>query len=215
MTTTSILVRESVTGAERWRQPELSPDVGRGPGSANTVQHIEALEQQAHDEGFARGLAEGRAQAQEALQQRLGEIEGLLDRLAQPLEDLDDELEGQLVEMTIAMAKQLIRRELRTQPDEIIAVVREALVVLPAASRCLRVRLHPDDAVLVREVLQHGEGHSGWSIEEDPLLERGGCVVQGEHSEVDARLDKRIGAVVHAIWGGSRDADRTVPENGT
>lgn len=213
MMTTSILARELVSRAERWQQPELSTDARYTQGPANTVQHIEALERQAHDEGYERGLSEGRAQAQEELRQRLGEIEGLLDHLVRPLEDLDDELESQLVEMTVAMAKQLIRRELRTQPDEIIAVVREALAVLPAASRCLRVRLHPEDAVLVREVLQHGDSHSGWSIEEDPLLERGGCVVQGEHSEVDARLDKRIGAVVHAVWGGSRDADRPEPES--
>jgi len=44
------------------------------------------------------------------------------------------------------MVRQLIRREVKLDPGQIVGVVREALGILPISARNIRVVLHPEDA---------------------------------------------------------------------
>lgn len=204
-----VIQREELDAApRRWAQPDLSgrATVAAGSAAAPTVRQLEALEEAARAEGLAKGLAEGRAQAQQELQARLAEVEALLDALAQPLHEADAELERQLVDLALAVARQLVRRELRSQPDEVIAAVRQALAVLPAGQRHVRVDLHPDDAALVQAVLKPGDGahEHAWELREDPTLTRGGCLVRSESAMVDARVETRLGAVIASVLGERR-----------
>lgn len=208
MSGAGVLGREQAAEARRWEQPVLGVPASAATAAApRTVRQLEALEQQAREEGHAQGLAEGRAAAALELAQRVREVESLLDALARPLDGLDDAVELELAQLAIAIARQLVRRELRTQPDEVISVVREGLAALPAASRHVRVQLHPADAQLVRQALARGEGEHAWEIREDPLLTRGGCEIVSEHSRLDARVEARLGAVIAAVLGGARNVD--------
>jgi flagellar assembly protein FliH len=97
-----------------------------------------------------------------------------------------------------------VRRELKTQPDEIIAVVRETVGLLPIVARQVRVHLHPEDAELVRSRLAIASGEVAWSIVEDPMLARGGCRVTSETSNIDAQLEQRLGAAIATVLGDER-----------
>jgi len=122
--------------------------------------------------------------------------------------ELDANVEQELVALAIAMVKQLVRRELRLDPGEIIGVVREALSVLPVATRSVRLHLHPEDATLVREVLSLSDDEDRtWQIVEDPVLSRGGCRVVSETSRVDASVEARLNAVIAQALGGERGDD--------
>jgi flagellar assembly protein FliH len=100
----------------------------------------------------------------------------------------------------------VVRRELRTEPGHVIGAIREAVALLPSAARDVRVMLHPDDAVLVRERLGDGSAGRAWALVEDPMMGRGGCRVVAESSTVDARLETRVGAVIAHVLGDERDA---------
>jgi flagellar assembly protein FliH len=228
--------------AEAEAEPEVEPEEPAGPteeelaaireearregyeqghAEGREAGHETGLEEgrkQGHEEGYAAGLEEGRteiAEQQEALAAKSAELDTLLGALARPFEDLDDEVEEQLVELVLAVGRQLIRRELRTEPGQIIAVVREAIAALPANTREYELHLHPEDAELVREtVAGDGEGEADehdrpWRIVEDPALTRGGCQVISENSRVDATLEKRLAQVAANLLGGEREHDRT------
>ena len=104
----------------------------------------------------------------------------------------------------MTVVKQLFRREIKMEPTHVIGVVREAIQMLPAASRNVAVHLHPDDAELVRETLSSVDGERAWSIVEDPLISRGGCTVTTDSSQIDARAETRVNAIVNAISGDER-----------
>ncbi len=89
-----------------------------------------------------------------------------------------------------------------------MAVVREAIACLPASSEKLIMKLHPDDAALVREIYNLDEEHDRtWKIFEDPGLQRGGCIINSESSIVNADLDTRIATIVSQLLGGERSDD--------
>ncbi|MEW5972446.1 MAG: flagellar assembly protein FliH [Pseudomonadota bacterium] len=169
------------------------------PPALPTAEEIEAIQREAWEEGYRAGHAEGLAAGQAEIEARAARWQELVNSLTQPLEAAEGELETALIELALALAKQLVRREMKTQPDEIIPVVREALGALPAAAREVVVHLHPEDAALVRATI-HSPG-SFWRIEEDGAISRGGCVVVTSTSRVDATLERRIAQLVSSVLG--------------
>ena len=156
------------------------------------------------------------AKAQAETQGRIAELaehvkrlDSVLQFIARPLQELDAEVEKTLLQLTLAVGKQLARRELRIDPAQVIAIIRESLQELPTAAREIRVHLHPEDAAIVRERLTAPSNERAWTIVEDPAMSRGGCVVKTETSRIDARLESRINTVMANALGDERSPDRT------
>jgi flagellar assembly protein FliH len=176
------------------------------------IADLNLLEREAWEQGFAAGRAAGCAQAlteQETLTQqlrtRVQRLEGMLDLQARPLAELDESVLRQLASLAGAIARQLVRRELRTQPEQIIAVIRETVALLPAAARDVRIHLHPEDAALVRERLVEPAAERAWTLVEDPVITRGGCRISSENSSIDAQVETRLGAAIAAVLGDERN----------
>jgi len=184
-----------------WDVPSID---GPGSGTYATAGHLEELQKEAFDEAFQKGHAEGLAAGEAAVRERADRFDELLRALSEPFDRLDDSVEKQLVELAIAIVKQLFRREIKIDPSHVIGVVREAIQLLPIASRNVQVQLHPDDAALVRETLSPAEGEPAWTIVEDPLVAQGGCRITTENSHIDATTEARLQAVINATLGDER-----------
>jgi flagellar assembly protein FliH len=191
----------AATDAARWHVPAIDGSDGKGYLTAG---RLEQLQQDAYDEAYQKGHAEGVAAGEFAVAQRAARYDELLRALSKPFDKLDDTVEQQLVELSIAIVKQLFRREIRLEPDHVIGVVREAIQLLPAASNNVEVHLHPDDATLVRETLPPVEGEPAWRIVEDPLVSHGGCKVTTETSQIDATAEARLHSLLAAVLGDER-----------
>lgn len=199
---------EAALRPQAWVPPEVNgPLIGR----SRRVDDLNTIEREAWDAGFGAGREAGAAAARKEQQAQLTELECRVQRLgtilefmARPLRELDAEVERQLVLLAGAIARQVVRREIRLDPGQIVAVIRETVALLPATTRDVRVYLHPDDAALVRERLREPGADAAWSIVEDPVLSRGGCRVTSENSTIDARIEQRLGAAIAAVLGDDR-----------
>jgi flagellar assembly protein FliH len=146
------------------------------------------------------------------LDARLERLDSILQLLARPLQELDADVEKMLLQLTLTVGKQLARRELRIDPAQVIAIIRESLAELPAAAREIRVHLHPEDAAVVRERLSAPVSERAWTIVEDPTMSRAGCMIKAENSQIDARLESRIHTLIANALGDERGADRSSAE---
>jgi len=173
---------------------------------------LEDLQREAYDEAFRQGYRDGQAAGQREVAEEVRRFAALLDSLARPFEELDAVVEDELLQLALALAKQVVRRELRQDPTQIIAIVREAIAVLPVAARDVRVHLHPEDAAIVRQHLAPTENERAWTVVEDPVMMRGGCQVLTPTSRVDARLETRIGKVLSELMGGQRVSESRGPD---
>jgi len=204
---TRIILKEHLDGIESWTLPDVQPRGGTSVARPLTAQQIEELQAQAREEGFAQGRREGLEAGRKEILARVHELEGLMQVLARPLEQLDEQVEQELVHLALAVARQLIRRELKADPGQVLAVVREAMATLPIAARNVRLHLHPEDAALIRDTLSLSEVEQGWKVIEDPLLTRGGCKVSSDSSQIDATVERRLQAVIASTLGGERQGD--------
>ncbi len=187
--------------ARKWDAPAIDGSSGQG---FLTASRLEELQKEAHDEAWAAGHAEGLKAGEAEVKRRVERLDELLVALSRPFDRLDESVEKQLVELSMTVVRQLFRREIKTEPTHVIGVVREAIQLLPSASRNVAVHLHPEDAELVRTTLSPAEGERAWSIVEDPLISRGGCTVTTDNSQIDARAETRVNAVIASISGDER-----------
>jgi flagellar assembly protein FliH len=215
--------RPHATVAERWSLPQVDgPIVGmrresplRERAREAEARASEATRKEEHDRGYEVGLKAGQAQLKaqtDALNARVARLDQILNALSRPLPELETEVEQQLVLLALAVGKQLARRELKTDPGQITALIREAVGRLPAAARDVRVHLHPEDAAAVAERLATAGQERAWSVVEDPTLARGGCLVRSENSQIDARLESRVNAIVSSMLGEERASARLAAE---
>lgn len=199
---------------QRWEVPAVKNSRQTNEGSFSkhqktlpTVNELEIIQKNAYQEGFDLGKKEGFVAGKAEIKAQAQSIESIARFLERPLADLDDELVDELVEMSMSIARHIIRREIKTDPGQIVAVVRDAITTLPIASRNIRVHLHAEDAALIREALGIIEDGSSITIVEDPVLTRGGCKIATDTSKLDASIEKRIAAIAKEILGGDREGD--------
>ncbi len=216
---TKVIRGEALSDCQAWSVPEVHSE---GPDQRRpmTAQQLEEIQNQAHREGFERGLQEGRDAGLKELNQRVQYLEQIVQSLRGPLTELDETVEQQLAQLAMLVARQLVRRELRTDPGQVIGVVREALSMLPVTDRKVQLALHPEDAHMIRQSLSIEEGsphapedtltsdHGRIHIVDDPVQVRGGCRVLTETSEIDASVESRLNAVIARVLGGQRRTDK-------
>jgi len=176
-----------------------------------TAEDIEKWHKQAHEEGYLQGLKQAEQEVAD-LKQQLLDLFGFFE---QPLQALNEEVEKQLNLLAVTLAQQLVRREIRAEPGEIIAVIRESVKLLPVNSGKIRIFLHPEDAEIVRKALQLDEldEEQSWKLMEDPMITRGGCEIKSDQSVINVTLENRLQALAASILGGERVEDKDAPDN--
>jgi flagellar assembly protein FliH len=211
---TNVLSAEELADAfERWEAPRMvSVNDVDGDAGMLDVKAIEALQQQAQEEGYKAGFEEGHKAGFEAgqqagqkdIQQQLAYLQQMLTTLEQPLAELDQQLEQDLVNLAITMTRQLVRRELKLEPEHVIGAMREALRALPVNDRKLKIYVHPDDLQIIQKGLSLDGDAANRQWLEDPLLTRGGVRLETADTTIDATVEARLNSVISKLLGEER-----------
>lgn len=164
-------------------------------------------QKQGYEQGKAEGYEHGIREGQEVIGEKTRQLSAIISTLVTPLEKVDQSVEDELVYLAMSTARHLVRREIKTDPTHVIAAVRQAVELLPIATQNIKVLLHPEDANLVREYLSvNDDEDQRWKIVEDPMISRGGCNVETEHSRIDASVETRINSVIAQVLGDERES---------
>jgi flagellar biosynthesis/type III secretory pathway protein FliH len=155
----------------------------------------------AAEQAYASGREEGRREARAALEV---EWRNALQILASAAEVVRasrvrwlDTADENLFALATAVARQILDREVATEPALVLDLVRRALDELDAGGP-IAIRLHPDDLTIVRERLDTtSAGDSPMDLEfiADPTMGRGGCIAEHAHRLVDGRIETAIQAL--------------------
>lgn len=208
MTTTKIISREDSGGVELWQVPTVNAPKDSLASGLLTASKLEEIQKAAQQEGYQAGFKQGLAKGEAEIKAKVDRLVKIWNLQQAPLKSMDDAVQEQLVALAIAVARQIVRRELKTDPGQVVAAVRDAVGTLPIAVRNVRIHLHPEDAALVRSAIAGAESASEWKIVEDPALGRGDCKVVTDTSQVDATVERRIAAVAAALLGGERSGEQ-------
>jgi flagellar assembly protein FliH len=156
-------------------------------------------------DAFMKGYAQGERAGAEAAAAR---GEAVLRRLAATIEELRalktdilHKTEQQVVELAFAIARRIVQREVSLDRGLVAAMARVALDRLGDAANAT-IRLHPDDYAAVMSGRQEGALENGVAtVVADPMVRRGGCLVQSDLGLIDASADAQIGEIASALLG--------------
>lgn len=150
----------------------------------------EHIRQAAHAEGYAAGKAAAARQ--------------LFD-LAAVQAQLSKRAEHDATQAALLVAGQLLGVTLSTEPDKIVALLKPHLARMRRAQR-LVLRLHPDDAAWLHahpeplnELREQHTLASNLELRSDPTITRGGCVVESNIGDLDARVETRLTLLASAL----------------
>lgn len=208
----SRILRDCPVRADPFAWPQLGPRSGRpeeesrrpepplqaGPGAQLLERMLAEREAQwraeaeaARREAYQQGLEEGRRQA-------AAQWDAALQRLARSLEEIAGckprlrlEAEREVVELALAIARRIVRRELHIDPEAVLGLVKAALA--KAGQREItEVRVHPAHAEPVRAHLERIGAPEALEVRPDPSLEPGAVLVETARGLIDASVETQL-----------------------
>lgn len=128
---------------------------------------------------------------------------------------LRTEAGDRLLRLAVTLAERILGQELRSQPEAILALVRQALGQVAFCSRAT-LRLHPGDASLLTTAYPAlavaVQGGAELVLVEDPTLARGDCLVEAEGGRVDGSVRVLLASLERALLaGGAPNAPWVAP----
>jgi len=180
--------------------PGLSAPMARpGPGGAAAPPLPDAaqLERAAYERGLRDGEAAGSRKALEQFQASMQGLARTVAGLAGHKAALRTEAERDLVSLSLAVARKILRRELTIDPNIILAVVQSCLGELENIE-VYRLRLHPQDVGPVAAWFDE-QRRTNVQVLPDPQIPRGGAVFETARGQLDARPETQLAEIERGL----------------
>jgi flagellar assembly protein FliH len=163
-------------------------------------------EEQAYHKGFADGKAQGLDEGQgTGLELGTQKIEPLISAIKEALiqlnairEETYRQLEKEVVELALAIAEKVICREIATDKETVVCVAKEALAKVDDPGK-VKIKMNPSDLKFINETKYQLANLipdvNNVTFEAEENIESGGCIIETELGEIDARIEKQLQAV--------------------
>jgi flagellar assembly protein FliH len=184
---------------QRWTTPTQSVAPRQEAGElqklhARIVELEQAMEseiRQARDRGFQEGLKAGQESAS-------AQVQPVMDKLLRSCADVANartrmrrEAESDIVSLTVAIARRVLRRELSVDPDAIHGIIKAGLEKVQQKEIC-QIRVHPEHLLHARQFFEKSGLAAGLEITADPTLQLGGVVIETKRGNLDASVETQL-----------------------
>ncbi len=181
-------------------------DVVRRPepeaADAGSLDQVDAaLMEQALQEAYERGVEDGRRAGEAAESARLrATVQAVTEALAALHADADKwvgHAEENVCALAIAVARQVIAREVAMDKSSLAGMVRQALDEFPL-DQPLTLRVNPGDLQVIHAAFHAAGELSPLAARKDvqwlpdPRIAAGGCLIEGRDRIVDGRVDTAL-----------------------
>ena len=182
------------------------PDADGDPAAriAQLQLQMEQRVREAHAAGLKEGEAAGRSRA-------AAELQPVIERLSKAIEDLAGlrprlrrDAETDMLKLSLAIARRILRRELAVDPEALHGLVLAALEKLQGQEVC-RVKVHPSLAPPVKACLQKGLAGAAVEVVADPSAPPGTVIFETGRGNLDASIESQFQEIERGLtdrlWG--------------
>jgi flagellar assembly protein FliH len=200
----NVLLKEKVPIGERSSEEEYLEQGGTSPaGRPITLsQKIQREREKAYRSGFEdgkqMGLEEGRKQGEKIAR----DFFSLLKDIKIQRENIFKESEQVVLKLALALASKIICSAVEVRPEVVLDVARNAIHHLVDKNKVV-LRVNPKDYELIKlhqnDLLASIDGIKSLEIEEDVRVKPGGCLIETDSGNVDARLENQMQVLKEAL----------------
>jgi len=163
---------------------------------------LKQIEEDAFKKGWQTGYDEGIRVAETEYDNKLQEAVTLVDKAHQERKKIIAGSEDEIVQLAVAVARKIIQRELSSDPEIIVGIVKRAIQKATDREE-LTIRVNPDnlDSTLNSrdDITQSVKGVRKLKVLADPGVAPGGCVVESPNGTVDARVERQLSEIEQAL----------------
>jgi flagellar assembly protein FliH len=135
-------------------------------------------------------------------------VDEFLASMEEQLEFHDQKIERTVVQLAVTIAELIVKREVSIDREIVLREAREALRRVVGVQQ-LTLRVNPFDLELVRgqksALMAGAESIRDLRIEPDEAVARGGCIVESDSGNVDARLSTQLRNIEMALLDAGRE----------
>ena len=207
--TTMAQAPHAVSAYEREALEEGLVDVGEGDEQMTPEMLLIAARDEAENkvreayaEGMRRGEEAGETKFREAVAQSAAALEAAAGAMHDARQRFLDDLEPQVLELAVAIAEQLVQREVEVDRDVVRATARRALTHLTdRESMVVRVNLADLEAMRNERVtlLEQFEEVRQLVVQADDDVGPGDCIAESELMQVDASMSAQLDAIMQVL----------------
>ena len=184
---------QRILGAARQKAAELEQQIG---------QKMEAIQREADERGFRegqeRGFQEGRGEAQRLVERLHAVLAKAIEKRAEVL----SEAETQVINLVLLIARKVIKVISENQKNVVINNVVQALRKLKSRGEVV-IRVNLADLELstahINDFLKMVENVKSITVLEDATVDRGGCIIETDFGQIDARISSQLHEIEEKI----------------
>ncbi len=196
-------VRRKTNQAQKIKQ-EAEEEAGRIIGGAEArvaelestaAARLESAEREAARKGREEGREEGFKEGKAEVQRLVDRLHVILERAMQKRSEILEEAEAQVVELVLLVAKKVVKVISENQKSVVVQNIAQALRKLKTKSDVV-IRVNLSDLELatehIKDFVQLTENARKITVVEDTTVDRGGCVIETDFGEIDARIASQL-----------------------
>lgn len=178
-----------------------------------SVEQRETLEEQlgrSYEEGYRAGFLHGKNQASSELEQSFQielnktteRLDSLINQFSIEVEKFYSEFDVAIVKLALSIARRIVARELEIDEGAVLSRTKEAIRKVIGVEK-IKIHVNPSDEEYVRkhrgDLISHADSVREILIESDNKVERGGCIIESDLGNIDARLATQFEIVEEAL----------------
>lgn len=162
---------------------------------AEAKARVDEVTKAAHKEGFDQGREEGFREGKNEVERLVDRLHVILDRAMDKRGEILEQTEAQVVELVLLIARKVVKTISENQKNVVLSNVAQALRKLKTRSDVI-IRVNLADLQLTTEhakdFIESAENAKKLSIVEDMGVDRGGCIIETDFGEIDARIQSQL-----------------------
>ncbi|MGE0489008.1 MAG: FliH/SctL family protein [Vulcanimicrobiota bacterium] len=169
-------------------------------------QAAQQAEEQARERGYQEGLQAGHQQGYNAsvgeFVERIAQAKDMYVQAVRARRAIVATVEPELARLAVKIAERVLGEAIKVDPEVILAIVRQALGAIKDREE-VSIRVNPQDVQIVRDhrasFERMVEGLKSFEVVADPTIDPGGCTIETNLGNIDARLHTQLDAIRHGM----------------
>jgi flagellar assembly protein FliH len=169
---------------------------------ASVNQKTEQIENEAFDKGYREGHDKGFQGGQDEVKRLVDRLHLIITKAIDKRNEIIEESETQLINLVLLIAKKVIKVISENQKNVVINNVIQALRKLKSRGDVV-IRVNLSDLELATEhtkdFLKMVENVKSVTIMEDSSVDKGGCIIETDFGQIDARVSSQLHEIEEKI----------------
>lgn len=156
---------------------------------------IKAREEEGYERGYSAGQVKALGDAENEKRAWIEKIEGIIKVLENYREQKVKDMMPEIVDLSMEIARKVIFREIKLDRTIIMDVAGDAVKRVGEREDGIIIKVNPLDyemMINVSESLRERAGLKNISIEPVTAISPGGCYIETQTGEIDARVEEKI-----------------------